>query len=96
MSAIDSIIAAATPGPWMIELASWNSHREEGTPIVRQADYGAIVCSCVKSQDDNATFIVTFDPEHVALMEAVIEAGDAPISGQEAREALDAYRKARG
>jgi hypothetical protein len=56
--------------------------------------------------DADARFIATFDPEHVALMEAELQAGrhawgfqhwpHAALAYNEARDALAAYRKKRG
>ena len=72
MPNIRDIIEAATPGPWRVD------------------DFGDIIAgsgvialqpatSCFEEKfvaDRDATFIATFDPEHVALMEAVCEAAD--------------------
>ena len=46
----------------------------EASIIVRDKD-GKVVTSCYEEKfvaDRDATFIATFDPEHVALMEAVL------------------------
>ena len=79
------------------ELGEWkvlDQGKSVGTP---QYD----VCHAPKQEFSKNTeacieYIATFDPEHIALMEAVIEAGDSPISGPQSRMALDTYRKERG
>ncbi len=53
---------------------------------------------CGFMYDADARFIATFDPEHVALMEAVCEAEDNGTDDEltTAGAALQAYRKERG
>ena len=67
--------------------------------VIETDEYGLM-------DDADARFIVTFDPEHVALMEAELQAGRhawgfqhwpyAALAYNEARDALAAYRKERG
>ena len=74
MPNIRDIIGAATPGPWKWEFS-------EGSTGVRGAGNKHVLSSWaweegpadVDCDYPDAEFIVTFDPEHVALMEAVIE-----------------------
>ena len=63
---IRDIIAAVTPGPW--------EHDGRGNicdPRVNEMHDDPRIAM---SSDADARFIATFDPEHVALMEAVCEA----------------------
>lgn len=103
---IRDIIEAATAGDWLLDLAfgcvfSAPKPRSPGRII---ADGG--------HHTDDAIYISTFDPEHVALMEAVVEAVQ-PIETTEdealdsalyrwekriaaAKQALASYRSERG
>ena len=66
---IQDIIDAATPGPWWTAggiVSADNKYVTSSDPYVFQVPLGA--------SWENATFAATFDPEHVALMEAVCEA----------------------
>jgi len=106
---IPDIIEAATPGPWRI--ATSKSVKVGDKTICRTHDrkwrYGND-----EQETNDARFIATFDPEHVALMEAVCEAASKIefyssddgwdrtwLGAREtamAYEALQAYRKERG
>jgi hypothetical protein len=102
---IRDIIKAATPGPWRI--ATSKSVKVGDRTICRTHDrkwrYGND-----EQETNDARFIAAFDPEHVALMEAVCEAVgrcgsglvmDAPHEWRTVAEAYDdlqAYRKERG
>ena len=74
MAKIQDIINAATPGPW-----HWYAYNFTGARCLRvdrPDDSEVIVHSLsngVHVEGHNADFIATFDPEHIALMEAVIE-----------------------
>ena len=96
---IRDIINAATPGPW--KWGEYDQLESFGETIM----FPSCACGGYKFErsiedmapcDGNKKFIATFDPQHIALMEAVIEAGDSPISGPQSRMALDTYRKERG
>jgi len=92
---IRDIIEAATPGPWRI--ATSKSVKVGDRTICRTHDrkwrYGND-----EQETNDARFIATFDPEHVALMEAVCEAEDNGTDDEltTAGAALQAYRKERG
>jgi hypothetical protein len=100
---IRCIIEAATPGPWRI--ATSKSVKVGDKTICRTHDrkwrYGND-----EQETNDARFIASFDPEHVALMEAELQAGrhawgfqhwpHAALAYNEARDALTAYRKERG
>lgn len=73
MSNIRDIINAATPGPW--KWGEYDHLEHYGEPFM----YPECSCGCYKYErgfydtsmgDSNKRFIETFDPEHVALMEA--------------------------
>ncbi|MDY0341039.1 MAG: hypothetical protein RBS17_07485 [Coriobacteriia bacterium] len=108
---ISDIIEAATPGPW-IHQPRCTQHR--ATAVGTSGSY-PFICECgypinkaAHPQDiADARFIATFDPEHVALMEAervaarhlrsTPEYQDEAIARHEAAcKATDAYRKERG
>jgi hypothetical protein len=71
---IRDIIEAATPGPW----SKYPSRLDTATTVVDFADRDLCDVRCSGSPVDmhyaTTRFIATFDPEHVALMEAVCEA----------------------
>ena len=71
MSILD-IIEAATPGPW--EAIDPNRLTGECSIAKRSAQGLLLSISNVSIDPHNARFIATFNPEHVALMEAVCEA----------------------
>lgn len=95
---VRAIIEAATPGPWRI--ATSKSVKAGDETICRTHDrkwrYGND-----EQETNDARFIATFDPEHVALMEAAIAAArkrfkewttDTYVELDDAFKALDAYR----
>jgi hypothetical protein len=99
---IRDIIEAATAGSWRI--ATSKSVKAGDRTICRTHDrkwrYGND-----EQETNDARFIATFDPEHVALMEAVCEAAEARhqewtrdtyIAIDDAIAALQAYRKEHG
>jgi len=109
---IRDIIAAATPGPWddaygfvrTMPVAENGRHVGGSMGVVQATEFNS------NGHSDSA-FIATFDPDHVALMEAVVEAVDAvdvlggastaesvQAAGRavwDTRKALAAYRKER-
>lgn len=96
---IRDIIEAATPGPWWTAggvVSADNKYVTSSDPYVFQVP--------IDPSWDNATFAATFDPEHVALMEAVCEAAAGYIEDRSwcvtilanAAYYLAAYRKERG
>ena len=94
---IRDIIEAATPGPW----SKYPSRLDTATTVVDFADRDLCDVRCSGSPVDmhyaTTRFIATFDPEHVALMEAVCDAAkrnDDELTT--AGAALQAYRKERG
>ena len=104
---VRDIIEAATPGPWRI--ATSKSVKVGDRTICRTHDRKWRYGNDEQATND-ARFIATFNPERVALMEAVIEAdfnvsdakGDegatayAFIVRATAMARLEAYRKERG
>jgi hypothetical protein len=115
---IRDIIEAATPGPWFEDDPGdgnrlFVGNRADGRThglwqIVHMSSDR--MCDLTEEAErrhraDNR-FIATFDPEHVALMEAELQAGrhawgfqhwpHAALAYNEARDALTAYRKERG
>ena len=95
---IRDIIEAATPGPWWTAggvVSADNEYATSSDPYVFQVP--------IDPSWDNATFAATFDPEHVALMEAVCDAAkrndDERFGGRSLHYCiadLTAYRKERG
>jgi hypothetical protein len=87
------IIEAATPGPWRYcGAGAW-----EHTRCDAEQPYPSEDPRLGGASDADARFIATFDPEHVALMEAVCDAAkrnDDELTT--AGAALQAYRKERG
>lgn len=91
---IRDIIEAASEPPWGIKLWEHDSIADitdaEGHYLAQDAD------------PSDADFIATFDPTHVALMEAVVEAAGIRVGGidadglEAALDALDAYRVGKG
>ena len=91
---IQDIIEAATPGPWRYcGAGAW-----EHTRCDAEQPYPSEDPRLGGASDADARFIATFDPEHVALMEAVCEAEDNGTDDEltAAGAALQAYRKERG
>ena len=97
---IRDIIEAATPGPWRI--ATSKSVKVGDKTLCRTHDrkwrYGND-----EQETADARFIATFDPEHVALMEAVCEAAERNDDGRFGGRSLHyriadlaAFRKERG
>jgi hypothetical protein len=111
---IRDIIEAATPGPWevrgcVVPGEAIDYCYKDGNASVRAPIANTGVCDDKRlNPKSDARFIATFDPKHVALMEAVCEAVgrcgsglvmDAPHEWRtvaEAYDALQAYRKERG
>ena len=98
---IRDIIEAATPGPWE---ASNPSYLTGECSIARRSTQGLpLGISNMSIDPHNARFIATFDPEHVALMEAVCEAAERDDDGRFGGRSLHyciadltAFRKERG
>lgn len=67
MPSIRDIIENATPGPWM------ESHGMDYRAAVYTHHYGGGPHVIARSDIREAAFIATFDPEHIALMEAYIQ-----------------------
>jgi len=73
--------------------------------IIEAADAHGWYSANAFASPTDGRFIATFDPEHVALMEAELQAGrhawgfqhwpHAALAYNEARDALTAYRKER-
>ena len=109
MSKLRDIINAATPGPWyraqQIEPSFGKQfigrvvHGEEGLDNEEIMEFSRVSIA-------DADFIATFDPEHVALMEAERSAArefitqsrtaDAWKEWDSSRKRLNNYRKERG
>ncbi|MDY0228129.1 MAG: hypothetical protein RBR38_15050 [Desulfomicrobium apsheronum] len=103
---IRDIIDAATPGPWWAAggvVSADNEYATSSDPYVFQVP--------IDPSWDNATFAATFNPKHVALMEAERVAAREFITDRasgvgfavrkydawvDACEATDRYRKERG
>lgn len=114
---IRGIIEAATPGPWevrgcIVPGEAIDYCYKDGNVSVRAPVAATGVCDNKRlNPKSDARFIATFDPEHVALMEAERVAARAFITDRasgagfairkydewvDACEATDAYRKERG
>ena len=74
------IIEAATPGPWevrgcVVPGEAIDYCYKDGNASIRLPVANTGVCDSKRlNPKSDARFIATFDPEHVALMEAVCEA----------------------
>lgn len=101
---IRDIIEGATPGPWLLG---------EDYEVVFAIDAGSsgefvAIMPCDKesvlyceNSDKNAFFIQAFSPEHVALMEEVVEQAERALRSsnhnlKSAIQELRHYRKERG